>query len=250
MDQKEQAEHFRFEEHQKREEAERSGAWLRTQLEAERKNVAALTKKLAEAEAKSSSKAVSAGKKLLDSEKMVAEVDAKRKSAEMTATMLKKRIQEMQKKSHEAAVTQESQRKQIQNMTQKLESSDRKYQDTEARLVQAGELMERYMADSNAKSVRAARELADTSDRLNKVTAKEKKASATLKEVQKQKDVLEKQIAGTKLAKIVAQAKQKDAEVRRDKAEKRTFRLAIRGAVRGGTGVVEKDGTVKHWRIR
>merc|ERR1711974_168384 len=37
---------------------------------------------------------------------------------------------------------------------------------------------------------------------------------------------------------------------RRRNAELRTFRVAIRGAVRGGTGIVQRDGTVEKHLIR
>lgn len=51
-------------------------------------------------------------------------------------------------------------------------------------------------------------------------------------------------------AKNKMQKAKQEAEVRMQKAELRTFRLSVRGAVRGGTGVVDKHGQVPDWKIR
>lgn len=51
-------------------------------------------------------------------------------------------------------------------------------------------------------------------------------------------------------AKNRMQKAKQEAEVRMQKAELRTFRLSVRGAVRGGTGVVDKHGQVPDWKIR
>jgi hypothetical protein len=48
----------------------------------------------------------------------------------------------------------------------------------------------------------------------------------------------------------LAEKDKQAAESRMQKAELRTFRLSVRGAVRGGTGVVDKHGQVPDWKIR
>jgi len=68
-----------------------------------------------------------------------------------------------------------------------------------------------------------------------------------VKTARKERELADKNYLETKNK--MQKAKQ-EAEVRMQKAELRTFRLSVRGAVRGGTGVVDKHGQVPDWKIR
>lgn len=79
---------------------------------------------------------------------------------------------------------------------------------------------------------------------------KQSETEQKLKEEAAEHAAAVKKLKMTKHKQHLAEKKMKEAQVGQQKAELRTFRLAVRGAVRGGTGVVKQDGKVDRWRIR
>lgn len=96
----------------------------------------------------------------------------------------------------------------------------------------------------------AAKNLDDAESTLKKVEIARRSVQAKLEETEVKRADAEHKIVAAVGSQQQAEEKQKVAEGKQQTAELRTFRLAVRGAVRGGTGVVDKQGKVERWRIR
>jgi len=175
----------------------------------------------------------------------------------------------------QAAEQEQKLRQGLRQATAKLSETEKKRQETDSKLATVQDKLhasQEHEADTKKKLADTKNRLADTE--LDKITALDRlrlfKASAArgmksfkaaakkklMEEAAKTKDAqlkhadTLKKLDEARKQKQLAETKMQDAQVGQHNAELRTFRLAIRGAVRGGTGVVKQDGKVERWRIR
>merc|ERR1719247_3112646 len=286
VDQKQQAEAKHLEEHQKhleehqkhlyehkkREEAESQSSKLKEQLADAQKQIADINRKASDQAGRLAaevSKELAIGKELSaakrrDSDlkdkylqKQIAEETKKTKDLEQKFENKWKEAKELElQKAKTEELLGETQLK-LANMTQQFQAEDtiarstqEKLGTTQEKLQHATEAMQRFMDKTKRQLAEAGRKQLETSEKLQKTELEVKDVTQNLHQAEQRNDELEKELKGSKVSQHDAETKMQEAEVKREAAELRTFRLAIRGAVRGGTGVVDRNGTVARWRIR
>lgn len=255
------AEMQRIEEHAKRADAEQEVESLKSQL-------TNMKKKLKVAEAQNAETAMSRRKIVQEAEfsRLKAEGEAKDllkkvEYAKAEAKNLRGNLTEATLKLSESEGERLAATKKTADVEEKLHHAEEKSSDLGKRLKTSEEANE-----AAAQRLKRFKKAAVKGVRTLKAAAKKKLAEAkqTQDDMQKKADQeaakmhnLEvkhaetvKELHDTQAAKHSAEESMKQAKAKQQSAELRTFRLAVRGAVRGGTGVVQKDGTVKHWKIR
>jgi len=158
--------------------------------------------------------------------------------------------------------------KKLSETEKKLSETEKKRQEADsktARVAETADILKKMQADTEDRLANARRKSQETAEVNRKFRAAATKGMSNFKaamkqqlaeaerhttdEAQKHAETV-KQLEESRRQKEVAEQKMQVAQAGQQHAELRTFRLAVRGAVRGGTGVVQNDGTVKHWRIR
>lgn len=246
-------------------------AWLKgqlaqthTQLSESETDIHALKKKLADARLKESSVQTKLEKSEQTAEAkrkemvlMLGRQAAEAKALKEELAQSKAKQSDTQKKLQETATKekqvegdlQETQFKQA-SLEKKLGASELKVKDVTAQYTDDVQAFLKFRTSSAKQLDDANQKLANTESTLKKVELARRSVQAKLDETESKRAEAEGKIGAAVGSQQKAEQKQKVAEVKQQNAELRTFRLAVRGAVRGGTGVVDKEGKVERWRIR
>jgi len=212
---------------------------VQQQLKEEEKLAAELKHRLDEAVFQE----VKMGHKAQDAEAKIKDIEQKLKNAVSTQSTTEKKLKEVRQKVLDADSNLKAAHLKQADTEEKLKRSELKVQVANVKTNE-------FKVAVTERLAKAFRKQANTEEKLQSTQRRGNQVATELKDAQAKQTETARKLAASEKKMQEVNKKMQEAEGKQHAAELRTFRLAVRGAVRGGTGVVKNDGTVQHWKVR